>query len=118
MKIRPTGKEAQFKRHMRRAQRRATVATRNAAHAAHRDGLHTIASHLRHMGADDKTAAAIAATLRKKTSRGVKGYALKDGVRRKCVRYTRGQVLAALVIYKPRSAAYKAARTDMLALAA
>ncbi|KOX10316.1 hypothetical protein ADL05_25960 [Nocardiopsis sp. NRRL B-16309] len=101
---------------MRQAARRATVATRKAASAAHRDGLHTIASHLRQMGADEKTATAIAATLRKKVTPGIRGFALKDGVRRSCTRYTRGQILAALVVYKPRSDANKAFRT--LALAA
>lgn len=118
MKIRPTIEEARIKRAMKQAERRAKVATRNAAHTAHRDSLHTIASHLRAMGADNKTATAIAATLRKKTSPGVRGFALKDGVRRTCTRYTRAQVLAALTVYKPRKRALIDARTNMLALAA
>lgn len=113
---RPTVAEARIKRHMRRAARRAQVATRKTAHAEHRDSLHTVASHLRAMGADDATATGMAATLRKKLAGGVKGFALRDGVRRACTRYTRTQVLAALTVYKPRKDAYKAFRD--LALAA
>lgn len=120
MKIRPTPTEARIKRAMKQAERRAKVATRNAAHAAHRDGLHTIASHLRQMGADDKTAAAIAASVRKQFAKdrvkGIKGFALKDGIRRHCVRYTRSQILTGLVAYTPKKPAYRAFRT--LALAA
>ncbi len=116
MKIRPTGTEARIKRVMKQAERRAKVATRTAATAAHRDGRRTIASHLRTLGVDDATATGMAATLRKKITPGVRGYALKDGTRRRCTRYTLGQVLAALTDYKPRKDTYKAAR--LLALAA
>ena len=116
MKQRPTIREARIKRTMRRAARRAEVAARNAARAAHRAERHTIASHLRSLGVDEDTAAGMAATLRKKASGGVRGYALKDGVRRPCTRYTRGQFIALLAAYKPRKAEYKAARE--LALAA
>lgn len=118
MKIRPTGTEARIKRVMRRAQRQADVATRKTAKAAHRDSLHTIASHLRAMGADDKTATGMAATLRKKATGGRKGFALADGHRRACTRYTRAQVLSALTVYKPRKQAYRDARAHLLALAA
>lgn len=118
-RIRPTGKEAQFKRHMRQATRRAEVAIRNAARAAHRNERHTVASHLRAMGVDDTTATGMASTLRRKIhGPGVKGYALKDGRRRPCVRYTRPQVIAALVEYQPRKATYKDTRENLLALAA
>lgn len=116
MKIRPTGTEARIKRHMRQAQRRATVATRDAAHAAHKAEWRTVASHLRSLGVDDTTATGMAATLRKKATGGRKGFALADGHRRACTRYTRGQFLAALTVYKPRKDTYKAAR--LLALAA
>ena len=116
---RPTPAQARTNRLARQTRRRATVATRTAAKAAHRAERHTIASHLRTMGVDEATAAGMAATLRKKTtSSGVKGYALKDGKRRPCVRYTRGQVLAALAGYKPRKATYKTTREHLLALAA
>lgn len=122
MKQRPTPTEARIKRHMRQADRRAKVATRNAAHTAHHNSLHTAASHLRHTGVDPKTAEGMAATLRKKIHGGVKGIAKKDGVRRPCVRYTRTQTLAGLVAYKPRKAEYKAGRrhaiNQMIALAA
>lgn len=123
MKQRPTGNEARIKRHMRQAKRRALVATRAAAKAAHHDSLGTAASHLRAMGADDKTATGMAATLRRKVvGRGVKGIAKKNGIRRACTRYTRGQILTALIAYKPRKAEYKDARrhaiTQLLALAA
>ena len=122
MKQRPTGTEARIKRVMRRAARRATVATRNTAHTAHRNSLRTVGSHLRHPGIDAETAEGIASTLRRKTAGGVKGYAKKDGKRRPCTRYTRGQLLTALIAYKPRKAEYKAARrhaiTQLLALAA
>ncbi|WP_017602310.1 hypothetical protein [Nocardiopsis lucentensis] len=115
---RPTVAEARIKRHMHRAARRNQVAQRTAARAAHRDERHTIGSHLRNMGADDTTATGIAASLRKKTTPGVKGYALKDGTRRKCTRYTRAQVLIALAAYKPRKTEYKTARAHLLDLAA
>lgn len=116
MRRRPTPAEARVKRMMRQSERRATVATRKAAHAEHRGSLHTTAGHLRDMGADDATATGMAASIRKRLSGGIKGFALKDGVRRACTRYTRAQVIAALVAYKPRKADYKAFRD--LALAA
>lgn len=116
MRYRPTVAEARIKRHMRRAARRATVATRKVAHAEHRGSLHTAAGHLRAMGADDATATGMASSIRKRLTGGVRGFALRDGVRRACTRYTRAQVIAALVAYKPRKADYKAFRD--LALAA
>jgi hypothetical protein len=116
--MRPTVTEARIKRHMRRLQRQANTATRNAAHAAHRAERHTIASHLRNMGVDDEAAAGIAATLRKKATGGVNGFAKKDGTRRSCVRYTRNQILALLAGYRPRKAEFKTARQTLLALAA
>lgn len=118
MKKRPTTTEARIKRHMKQAARREAVATRNAARAAHRASRHTVASHLRTMGADDTTATGMAATLRRKATNGIKGYALKDGVRRPCTRYTRNQVLNLLAAYKPRKAAFKIVRQNLLALAA
>ncbi|MCP3017320.1 hypothetical protein NGM33_28715 [Nocardiopsis dassonvillei] len=116
MRHRPTVAEARIKRHMRQAARRAKVATRKTAHAEHRGSLHTAAGHLRQMGADDATATGMASSIRKRLSGGIKGFALRDGVRRACTRYTRGQVIAALTAYKPRKDAYKAFRD--LALAA
>lgn len=116
MRHRPTVAEARIKRHIRQAARRAQVATRKTAHAEHRGSLHTTASHLRQMGADDATATGMAASIRKKLSGGVKGFALRDGVRRACTRYTRTQVIAALTVYKPRKKAFQDFRT--LALAA
>lgn len=115
MRHRPTVAEARVKRHIRRAARRAKAATRKTAHAEHRGSLHTAAGHLRAMGADDATATGMASSIRKKLSGGVKGFALRDGVRRACTRYTRTQVIAALTVYKPRKANYKTARDHMLA---
>lgn len=115
MRRRPTIAEARIKRHMHRAARRAQVATRKAAHVAHRGGLHTVASHLRAMGADDATATGMAASIRKKLTGGVRGFARKDGQRRACTRYTRSQILAALVTYKPRKKAFQAFRDIALA---
>ena len=116
---RPTPAQARTNRLTRQTRRRALVATRTAAKAAHRAERHTIASHLRTMGVDEPTAQGMASTLRKKTTgTGVRGFALKDGKRRPCVRYTRGQVLAALASYKPRKATYKTTREHLLALAA
>jgi hypothetical protein len=103
---------------MRQSQRRATVATRTAAKAEHRAEWKTIAGHLRAMGVDEATATGMAASIRKRLTGGISGYALKGGVRRRCVRYTRTRVLAALVVYKPRNDTYKTARTALLALAA
>ena len=118
MRIRPTGTEARVKKEMRRGERRAKVATRTAAHAAHRTGLKTVAGHLRSLGVDDVTATGMAATLRKRIDGGVKGFAKKNGVRRACTRYTLGRVMGGLVTYRPRKDTYKAARTQLLALAA
>jgi len=118
MRIRPTNAEARIKKEMRRGERRAKVATRTAAHNAHRAGLKTVAGHLRAMGVDDVTATGMAATLRKKLNGGVKGFAKKDGTRRRCTRYTLGRVMGGLVTYRPRKDTYKAARTELLALAA
>jgi len=118
MRRRPTIAEARIKKEMRRLQRRADVATRTAAKAAHRDGLRTVAGHLRALGVDDTVATGMAATLRKRIDGGVKGFARKDGIRRRCTRYTQGQVMGGLVGYKPRNDAFKAARTELLALAA
>lgn len=115
---RPTVAQARTNRLVKQLQRRALVAKRRAAHAAHRAERHTIASHLRAMGVDDTTATAIASTLRRHITPGVKGYAKKNGVRRRCTRYTRAQVLAALTTYKPRKADYKAVRAHLLDLAA
>lgn len=114
-----TPSQARTNRLNRQAQRRALAATRNAAKAAHRNERHTVASHLRDMGVDETTAAGMASTLRRKIhGPGVKGYALKDGRRRPCVRYIRTQVIAALVEYQPRKGVYKTTRENLLALAA
>ncbi|MEU0236753.1 hypothetical protein ABZ234_03615 [Nocardiopsis sp. NPDC006198] len=118
MTRRPTGTEARIKKEMRRLQRRADVARRNAAKAAHRNGLRTAAGHLRALGVDDATATGMAATLRKKIAGGIEGFVRKDGVRRSCTRHTQGQVMAALVGYKPRKDTYRDARIQLLALAA
>ncbi|WP_433701765.1 hypothetical protein [Nocardiopsis sp. CA-288880] len=118
MRIRPTNTEARVKKEMRRLQRRATVATRNAAKTAHRAGLKTVAGHLRALGVDDATATGMAATLRKKLAGGIDGFVRKDGIRRDCTRYTLGRVMGGLVDYKPRKDTYKAARVQLLALAA
>ncbi|GAA0972767.1 hypothetical protein Q7689_00405 [Nocardiopsis tropica] len=115
---RPTVTEARIKRHMRRLQRRATVATRTAAKTAHRAGLKTVAGHLRALGVDETTATGMAATLRKRISGGIDGFVRKDGVRRSCTRYTLGRVMGGLVTYRPRKDTYKAARVQLLALAA
>lgn len=115
---RTTNAQAKANRIARQAHRRATAATRKAAHAAHRAERHTIASHLRTLGIDEATATGMAQTLRKKITSGVKGYAKKNGTRRSCTRYTISQVMNALVDYKPRKADYKAARAHLLALAA
>ncbi|MEU3020106.1 hypothetical protein ABZ635_22225 [Nocardiopsis sp. NPDC007018] len=118
VKQRPTPAEARIKRHMKQAERRNQVATRNAAKAAHRNERHTIASHLRNMGVDEATATGMTATLRKRATGGVKGFAKKNGSRRACVRYTRNQILGLLAGYKPRKAEFKTARQNLLALAA
>lgn len=114
-----TPSQARTNRLNRQTRRRALVAKRAAGRAAHRNERATVASHLRAMGADETTASGMAATLRKKiTGRGIKGYAKKGGTRRSCTRYTRAQVLAALIDYKPRKDVYKTTRTHLLALAA
>jgi len=116
---RTTNTQAKTNRLARQARRKALVAQRKAAHAAHRAERHTIASHLRTMGIDETTATGMAATLRKKvTGSGLKGFAKRDGVYRRCTRYTRNQVMNALTEYKPRKTEFKAARAHLLELAA
>ena len=118
---RTTIAQARTNRFARRAARRVLVAQRATARAAHRAERHTVASHLRTMGADAATAVGIAASLRKKMSPGVRGFSARsitDGRRRPCTRYTRAQALAALAAYKPRKAAYKDVRAHVLGLAA
>ncbi|GAB3718437.1 hypothetical protein [Nocardiopsis nanhaiensis] len=111
--------QAKQNRLARRQARTALVATRTAAHAAHRNSRHTVASHLRSLGVDEAVATGMASTLRKKVAgAGTRGFALKAGARRACTRYTQAQVLAALVDYRPRKAEFKAARAELLALAA
>ena len=118
MRIRPTIAEARVKKEMRRGERRAKVATRTAAKTAHRAGLKTVAGHLRALGVDETTAAGMAETIRKKLNGGIDGFVRKDGVRRACTRYTLGRVMGGLVTYRPRKDTYKAARTQLLELAA
>lgn len=118
---RTTIAQARINRLARRADRRALVAQRATARATHRADRHTVASHLRAMGVDAATATGIAASLRKKIGPGVRGFSARsitDGRRRPCTRYTRTQVLVALVNYKPRKEHYKATRTHLLSLAA
>lgn len=116
---RTTNTQAKTNRLARQARRKALVAQRKAAHAAHRAERHTIASHLRTMGIDETTATGMAATLRKKVNgRGIKGFAKRDGVYRRCTRYTRNQVMNALTEYKPRKTEFKEARAYLLDLAA
>ena len=115
---RTTNTQAKTNRLARQAHRKSLAAQRKAAHAAHRAERHTIASHLRTMGIDETTATGMAATIRKKTTPGVKGFAKRDGVYRRCTRYTRNQVMQALQSYKPRKAEFKEARAHLLDLAA
>ena len=113
--------QARTNRLARRADRREQVARRATARAAHRAERHTVASHLRILGADAATATGIAASLRNKMGPGVRGFSARsitDGRRRPCTRYTRPQVLAALATYKPRKEQYKATRAHLLGLAA
>ena len=117
-RARTTNTQAKTNRLARQAHRKSLAAQRKAAHAAHRAERHTIASHLRTMGIDETTATGMAATLRKKTTPGVKGFAKRDGVYRRCTRYTRNQVMNALTEYKPRKSEFKAARAYLLDLAA
>ena len=116
---RTTNTQAKSNRLARQARRKSPGRPAQAAHAAHRAERHTIASHLRTMGIDETTATGMAATLRKKVNgRGIKGFAKRDGIRRRCTRYTRNQVMNALTEYKPRKAEYKDARAHLLDLAA
>lgn len=110
-----TPSQAKANRIARQAARKEATAIRKAKRESFRNGLRTVASHLRHMGLDEDTASGIASTLRKKVSGpGIKGFSLKYGVRRECTRYAQSQLLAALIIYKPRKAEYKDARAFVL----
>lgn len=93
-----TPSQAKAIRIARQAARKEATAIRKAKRESFRNGLRTVASHLR----------------KKVSGPGIKGFSLKYGVRRECTRYAQSQLLAALIIYKPRKAEYKDARAFVL----
>ncbi|MFE2930639.1 hypothetical protein [Streptomyces sp. NPDC059278] len=116
---------------MTKAIRSTRRAHRRAARAVLRDRTraarpHSLASHIVARGESTETAKSIAAGLRTAAKKlGLTGKAGRTrrtvdgrGRLRKVVRYTVAQFRAALAAYRPRKAAYIAARARLLAVAA
>lgn len=116
---------------MSKAIRRARRATRRTARAVLRDRAranrpHSLASHVIARGESAETAKGVAAGLRTAAKRlGLTGKAGRTrrtvdgrGCLRKVVRYTVDQFRTALAAYRPRKAAYIAARARLLEVAA
>ncbi|MFF3730413.1 hypothetical protein ACFYXM_08870 [Streptomyces sp. NPDC002476] len=116
---------------MTKAIRRERRATRRTARAVLRDRAranrpHSLASHIVARGETAETAKGIANGLRTAAKRlGLVGKAGRTrrtvdgrGRLRRVVRYTTSQFAAALAIYRPRKAAYIAARARLLEVAA
>lgn len=119
---RKTAAQVIANRKTRRETRKALVAQRKAAHAAHRAEYHTAASHLYSMGVEPETAMGMANSVRRRISApGLRGYAVRDlegnEGRRRCKRYTRTSVVRALEGYRPRKPEFRAA-LDMITAAA
>lgn len=105
--------------------RRATLKTRTrtqrAAAKIRREGVATLATHVIAAGLGIKEARTVASSLRKNAAKanvtGTPSISYTHGQRRTCTRYTRAQVAAIAVIYRPRKPAYRLAAAK-LALAA
>ncbi|MFC9891477.1 hypothetical protein [Streptomyces pilosus] len=95
--------------------------TQRAAARINRRGTGTLASHAIAAGLTPRQANSVASSLRKAATKlgiqGQTGTAYRKGRARTCTRYTRAQVAALAVTYRPRRADYKIAAAR-LALAA
>lgn len=95
--------------------------TNRAAAKIRRQGVGTLATHCIAAGLGVKEARTVASSLRKNAAKanvtGTPGTSYTHGRARQCTRYTRAEVAAIAVIYRPRKTAYKVAALR-LALAA
>lgn len=105
----------------RRQTLKARTRTQRAAAKIRRTGRGTLATHCIAAGLAPKEARTVASSLRKNVAKanvtGTPGTSYTHGQRRACTRFTRAEVAAIAVIYRPRKAAYKVAAAK-LALAA
>jgi hypothetical protein len=105
--------------------RRATLKTRTrtqrAAAKIRRHGNGTLATHCIAAGLGVREARTVASSLRKNAAKagvvGTTGVSYTKGHARQCTRYSRAEVAAIAVIYRPRKPAYKTVAAR-LALAA
>lgn len=105
----------------RRATLKARAAQTRAQARINRHGAATLTTHCIAAGLTPTEARSVAGSLRKNASKagvtGQAGTSFRKGRARTCTRYTRAEVAAIAVIYRPRKAAYKTAAAR-LALAA
>lgn len=105
----------------RRATLKARTRTQRAASRIARRGNGTLATHCIAAGLGVKEARTVAGSLRKNAAKagvtGTPGVSYTKGRARQCTRYTRAQVAAIALVYKPRKPAYRLAAAR-LALAA
>lgn len=104
----------------KRAVLKARACTHRAAAKIRRQGAATLATHVIAAGLGVREARTVASSLRKNAAKtgvtGRPGVSYTKGRARQCTRYTRSEVAAIAVVYKPRKPAYKAA-AKLLALA-
>lgn len=95
--------------------------TNRAAAKIRREGVATLATHVIAAGLGVKEARTVASSLRKNATKagvtGTPGISYTHGQRRSCTRYSRTEVAAIALVYRPRRADYKTAAAK-LALAA
>ncbi|QKW31431.1 hypothetical protein HUT11_35295 (plasmid) [Streptomyces seoulensis] len=95
--------------------------TQRAAARITRRGTGTLTTHAIAAGLTPRQASSVASSLRKAATKlgitGQAGIAYRKGRARACTRYTRAQVAALTVVYRPRRADYQACAAR-LALAA
>ncbi|WP_435606552.1 hypothetical protein [Streptomyces ardesiacus] len=107
-------------RQARQTLRNRTRSQRAATRIARR-GTGTLTTHALAAGLTPRQASSVASSLRKNAAKlgiqGQAGTAYRKGQARTCTRYTRAEVAAIAVIYRPRKPAYVQAATK-LALAA
>jgi hypothetical protein len=100
---------------------RTRTRTQRAASRIDRRGNGSLTTHCIAAGLTPKQARTVASSLRKNAAKagvtGTPSVSYTHGQRRTCTRYTRRQVAAIALIYRPRRADYKAA-AERLALAA
>ncbi|WP_202237061.1 hypothetical protein [Actinacidiphila reveromycinica] len=101
-----------------RAVLRARTRTHRAAAAIRRTGAGTLATHAMAAGLAPRAARTVAGSLRKVATKlgitGRPGVSYTHGRARHCRRYTAAQVAVIAAAYRPRLAAYRAARQHFL----